>query len=152
MSDGMVTLYVYSQPPRTARLAPQESDGPTSVRTFVQLTRAWYAERELERKRFVEEFCLTCEPEPHTTSSEFTLRWYDFSALEGLPPRTRPLRLEVQVFYDSFAVCEDFGDLIIELAEWLKREGTDSPPQPVDVLAMLRRLGVEDATPETKDQ
>jgi len=106
-------------------------------RTFIQLTRAWYAKRELKEAKFVEEFNLS------STDNEFQIRWYDFSALEG---RT-PLRMEIVVWYDTLRVYEDFGDLFIALLEWRKSHKRNEPPQPRDVLVMLQRLSIADGTP-----
>jgi hypothetical protein len=109
-------------------------------REFIQLTRAWYAERELKDARFVEEFCLSGE------GGELLLRFYDVSGIYPPESRPQPLVLEIVTHFDCVDSLKDFRDLLDRLYE-LRRERGHKAPQPEEVREILLRRGIGDATP-----
>lgn len=115
-------------------------------RTFYHVGAAYYARTALEGADYTDEVMVSMAANGGGTRGEFAMRWY---VVSGKPtPR-------LESFSDSWAALTQFGDLLAALAELddpvafgRSRAGNLTPAQFVE---LLKRLGIEDRTPYTRD-
>jgi len=103
-------------------------------RQFIQWSRAWWNGDTLRRLNETEKITIGLYGKNGSTAGEFCIRWVPLSGESCA---------QLTVFEDAWAALSQFEDVLKGLA---KLNGTN--PSPEKIVKMLRKCGVEYATPE----
>ena len=109
---------------------------------FIQLSRAWYAEANLNGRDFVDEVSIgdyAADEEGVGDRGEFCIRWRD------LQPGRKPPSPQLCMFDEAWGWLTD--PAFIAFVDWLTEQRGESPTPEV-VCEKLRELGFRDETPE----
>ncbi len=110
------------------------------IRSFIQLSRAWYSEANLKDADFIDEISIQAEKSGGLIC-EFSLRWFDLADDKAPAPR-------LEIFDDAWTgFFEHFGDFLQMLGGYDQGNWT-----PDKISAKLVELGIEDATPSESQE
>jgi len=108
------------------------------IRGFTHLSRAWYADANLKDADYVDEIVVGFYHPEGGTTGEFAIKWAELGG---------KIVLKLSVYDDAWDALLNFKDLLELMAI-----ADDQNITPDEFCILLRSLGIEDRTKETRDE